>query len=123
MESKKVLVIEDDNILALFYKSLLKRMGYNVVGVIKNSNDVNEAVERLMPDILLMDVKIAGVLDGIETARHLRQNKEMPIVFTTGNSEPETMQRAKEIVNSYYLIKPIMENDLKKVFEGLEVAA
>ncbi len=123
MENKKVLVIEDDSILSLFYRSLLKRMGYSVVGVINNSNDVANAVNKHQPDILLMDVKIAGDADGIETAREIRTGNGMPIIFTTGNSEPETVKRAKEVSNSYYLVKPILEMDLKKVLDGLYAIA
>jgi CheY-like chemotaxis protein len=70
-----------------------------------------------------MDVKIAGDVDGIETAREIRSGSGMPIIFTTGNSEPETVKRAKEVSNSYYLVKPILEMDLKKVLDGLYAIA
>ena len=123
MENKKVLIVEDDSVLSLFYRSLLKRMGYQVCAVVANSDLVEEKLRETSPDFIMMDVKIAGNLDGIDTARKVRETHHLPIIFSTGNSELATMQRAREISNSEYLIKPIMEADLRIAFEKFMIGA
>lgn len=123
MENKKVLIVEDDSVLSLFYRSLLKRMGYQVCAVVANSDLVEDKLLETSPDYIMMDVKISGTLDGIDMARKLRETHDLPIIFSTGNSESATMQRAREISNSDYLIKPILEADLRNAFEKFMIGA
>ncbi|MCB1158009.1 MAG: response regulator [Leptospiraceae bacterium] len=115
----KILIVEDEAILALAVRKQLENLNYSNLIV---SNSVESALQEFhnnTPDIILMDIKIYGDKDGIELAHMIREKSEIPIIFLTGNSDNRTVKRAKDISNSLFLVKPITESELKDALDEL----
>lgn len=119
MKDIKILIVEDEQIVSKFMEKQLTGAGYVVAGCVSNGEEAIERVSTLKPDIVLMDIKIMGSMDGIETADYLRKNYHVPIIFLTSLSDDESFQRAKKTEPFGYLIKPI---DLKEFHRVVEMA-
>ena len=119
MSVAKILIVEDENIVALDLKRRLDKLNYNVVGMAANANRALELVEQFQPDIVLMDIHIQGKTDGIEVAKILFEQYHIPVIFLTAYSEDSTLLRAKESKPYGYLIKPYSERELHA---GIQVA-
>ena len=113
----KILVVEDEQIVAVDIESVLQRLGYCVVGTASSGEEACRIAAESGPDLVLMDVRIDGPLDGIDTARRIRQIREIPVVFLTAYTDDETLGRAKEIEPYGYLVKPFVEPDLQAAIE------
>ncbi len=112
-----ILVVEDEQIVAVDLESVLERLGYHVAGIAATSEQACRAAAQSEPDLVLMDIRIDGPVDGIETARRIRQRRDVPIVFLTAYTDRETLDRAKEIGPHGYLVKPFAERDLQATIE------
>ena len=112
-ENEKILVVEDEGIIAREISIRLKKMGYDVVGIADNGQDAyNKAIEK-KPDLIMMDINIKGDIDGIQTARKILNDYEVPVIFLTAHTDDRTLERAK-MANPYgYVVKPFQEQDLK----------
>lgn len=119
MKDIKILIVEDEQIVSKFMEKQLTGAGYVVAGCVSTGEEAIERVSTLKPDIVLMDIKIMGSMDGIETADYLRKNYHVPIIFLTSLSDDESFQRAKKTEPFGYLIKPI---DLKEFHRVVEMA-
>ena len=113
----KILVVEDEQIVAVDIESVLQRLGYCVVGTASSGEEACRIAAESGPDLVLMDVRIDGPLDGIDTARRIRQISDIPVVFLTAYTDDETLGRAKEIEPYGYLVKPFVEPDLQAAIE------
>jgi signal transduction histidine kinase len=106
-----ILVAEDERITALNLRQKLTRFGYDV-SVVASGDAVLRAIES-RPDLILMDIKLAGSLDGIETAARIPPEYHIPVVYLTAHSDDVTLNRAA-VTNSYgYLLKPFVERELR----------
>jgi DNA-binding NtrC family response regulator len=112
-----ILIVEDELIVAVDVESMLQRLGYRVVGIATTSEEACRTAAASKPDLVLMDIRIDGPIDGIETARQIRQLRDVPIVFLTAYTDRETLDRAKEIGPYGYLVKPFAERDLQATIE------
>ena len=112
MTQAKVLVVEDEMIVALDLQSKLERMGYSVPITCNRGEDAVEQVGELRPDIVLMDINLAGEIDGVEAALRIRDRFFVPVVFLTAFSDEATLQRAKQAHPSGYLLKPFQDKEL-----------
>jgi response regulator of citrate/malate metabolism len=113
MELNKILIIEDDMIIQLFISKVLKSAGFEIVGEGRSCKQALELVAKTKPDLILMDIGIAGDKDGIETAELINQDYDIPILFMTGNSDITTTERARKTNPIDILLKPIDEGRLK----------
>jgi two-component system, response regulator PdtaR len=114
MESrKKILIVEDEFIIAMLIEKQITRLGYNVVDKVTSGAKAIEAVKTYRCDLILMDIKIIGDIDGIETMREIRKFSEVPVIYITGNSDPVTKQKAFETGPAGYIIKPIETDTLR----------
>jgi response regulator of citrate/malate metabolism len=113
MTAQKVVVVEDDMIIQMFLSRVLTSIGFEVLGEARTCNEVLEIVAKNQPDLILMDVGIAGDKDGIETAELLNEKYDIPIIFITGNSDQSTIERAKKVNPVEFIFKPIDEDRLK----------
>jgi PAS domain S-box-containing protein len=112
MEKKKIFVVEDESIVSLEIQSRLKTLGYAVSGAAASGDEAIRKVIELRPDLILMDIRIKGEMDGIETAAEIKKLYDIPIIFLTAYADPTTIQRAK-ITDPYgYIIKPFEEREL-----------
>lgn len=119
MPGQSVLIVEDESVVALDLKLQLKKLGYEVVGVADSGEDAVARVSAQAPDIILMDVRLRGTLDGIQAAEQLRRAHDVPIIFLTSHSDDETVQRAAQTAPYGYLTKPYQ---IKELRAGIEVA-
>lgn len=113
----KILIVEDEQIVAVDIESVLQRLGYCVVGAASSGEEACRMAAESSPDLVLMDIRIDGPLDGIATAGRLREISDVPVVFLTAYTDDETLDRAKEIEPYGYLVKPFVEPDLQAAIE------
>ncbi|MFA9275196.1 MAG: EAL domain-containing protein [Candidatus Aquirickettsiella gammari] len=104
----KVLIVEDESIVALDLQRRLMRLGYDVPRVAASCEQALQAIHDTLPNIVLMDINISGDIDGIDTAAKI----DLPVIFLTAYSEESTLQRAKESKPYGYLVKPFSEREL-----------
>ncbi len=109
---QQVLIVEDESIVALDLQSRLTTLGFTVVGIAKSGDVALRYAHERKPDIVLMDIQLTGSLDGIETARRLRETLQIPVVFLTAYSDQESIDRAKASDAFGYLLKPFQEREL-----------
>lgn len=102
----KILVVEDEANVAQVMRARLESYGYHVCGVVTSGQDAIEAAQRLNPDIILMDIKIEGSMDGIESARQIHSRIEVPIIFLSSYTDETLLERARSAEPFGYIIKP-----------------
>jgi CheY-like chemotaxis protein len=123
MTGETVLVVEDEGLIALHLTETLEKAGYRIVGTAYSGEMVLTALEKSpIPDLILMDIGLAGSIDGLETARRIRQHFDIPILFLTAYSNIAKIEELKSIKFCGYLDKPYLEHDLlaaiKKCLNG-----
>ncbi|MBN2547334.1 MAG: response regulator [Spirochaetes bacterium] len=117
MEKHKILIAEDNTELSIIIQNQLAKIGYDITGIAATGIETINIVKKKLPDIILMDIMLKGDLDGIETASIILKQFDIPIVFLTGNTTQELIEKAK-IIGAYgYLVKPIKKQDLQTTIE------
>jgi AmiR/NasT family two-component response regulator len=109
---RKLLVVEDEPFIAEDIGLILRKLGFDVVGIVDNGADAVREAQRLNPDLVLMDVQLNGPMDGTEAARQIRATSGRPIIFLTGHSDPNVLKRAKETEPYGYILKPFTHREL-----------
>jgi len=117
MEKSKILIVEDEAIIAMEIELSLKKLGYQVLAIVDTGEAAIEKAEILNPDIILMDIRLKGAIDGIKAASQIRSESNIPIIFLTAYAEDDKLERAKLILPFGYLLKPIQDRDLKVTIE------
>ena len=112
MTETRVLVVEDERIVALNLKQRLVRLGYEVTGMAPSGAKALAEIERTRPDVILMDINIEGDIDGIETTSRIPTEYHTPVIYLTAYSEQATLDRAKATKPYGYLLKPFSEREL-----------
>ena len=109
---RRVLIVEDEKVVALDLKRRLTKLGYSVIGTASSADKVLEILKDNMPDVILMDIHIQGDKDGIELAEIINANYAIPIIYLTAYSEQATLDRARSTRPYGYLLKPFSEREL-----------
>jgi PAS domain S-box-containing protein len=109
----KVLIVEDEPIVALDLQQELEQLGCEIVGLAESADEALVAAELCRPDLALMDIRIVGSMDGIQTARLLRSAFHVPVVFLTSYSDETIVGRAAREMPYGYLTKPFQSRELK----------
>ncbi len=117
MESPKILILEDEVLTSTHLERVLRRFRYQVVGVARSGTAALELIAQTSPDLLLADIGLEGDLDGIEVAERARELWNLPTVFITAYSDPETLRRARITEPYGYVIKPFVEQELHASIE------
>jgi len=112
MKKIKVLIVEDELLTATDLQENLSKSGYDIVGIATTAPHAVQITKRDEPDIILLDIKLKGEINGIETAKMIKEYWNGPIIFITGNSEPETFNAAKLVNPNAYLNKPYRFQDV-----------
>ncbi len=112
-----VLVVEDERIVAIDLQEELIRLGYDAYAVASSGEGAIARAAERCPDIVLMDIRLEGPLDGIETAAILRERFGIPCIFLTAHADEATVGRAKEIEPFGYLLKPVHPAELSRSLE------
>lgn len=113
----RIFVVEDEAIVAEDIARTLRRLGYDVAGTAQSGMEALLAVEQTQPHLILMDIKLAGRLDGIQTTAAIRKRWSLPVIYLTSHSDEATLARAKETGPHGYLLKPFNERDLRTAIE------
>lgn len=115
--SAKILVVEDEAIVAEDIAYRLRSLGYDVVGAANSGEEALRQARLAGPDLVLMDIMLKGAMDGVEAAEQISRNLSLPVVFLTAHGDPATFQRAKSTVPRGYVLKPFSEADLHRNIE------
>ncbi|EHQ36754.1 response regulator [Methanoplanus limicola] len=109
---KRILVVEDEMIVAMAIKKSLKNLGYDIVGHSTRGEDAVLKAGELKPDLILMDIRLKGEMDGVDAAERIKSLYGIPVIFLTAHSDLDTMQRAIKAEPAGYLVKPFNEREL-----------
>jgi CheY-like chemotaxis protein len=117
MEQPAIFIVEDEAIVANDIKETLKSLGYTVPGIAKSGELALEKVKEAKPDLILMDIHLAGQLDGVETAGKIHVLYNIPVIYLTAYADKALLERAKVTEPYGYVIKPYDERELHSVIE------
>ena len=117
MTPARILVVEDDRVVARDIQHQLTRIGHTVVGVTPLGEDAVRLALESHPDLVLMDIRLEGALDGVDAAQQIRNRCQVPVVFLTAYADDETLQRARVTEPFGYLLKPFEDSQLRTVIE------
>ena len=113
----KILIVEDEILVATDIQESLESLGYTVQGIADTALKAIEAVEKELPDLILMDINLKGELTGIDAAKAISKNNDVPIIYLTANADLDTVNRAKVALPYGYIIKPFTDKDLQTNIE------
>lgn len=113
----KILVVEDQNIVALDIQNRLKSLNYIVTGTASSGAGAVKKAEETQPDLVLMDIMLKGDMDGVEAAEEIRYRFGIPVVYLTAYADTNTLQRAKITEPFGYILKPFQEKELQSTIE------
>lgn len=119
MEKARILIVEDEAIISMDIKGILEGHGYTVADSAISGEEAVEKASRLKPDLILMDILLAGKIDGIEAAVQIRKKHDIPIIYITSYSDEAKLEKAKITEPYAYIIKPIKE---KELYSNIEAA-
>ena len=117
MDKTRILIVEDERITSDHLRRLLTRLGYDVVGIASNGTAAVEQLNHARPDLLLADIGLSGEIDGVEVASRARSDYDIPVVFLTAFSDPETINRARVPEPYGFIIKPFADEELHASIE------
>ncbi len=117
MARTQVMVVEDEGVVALSLQQKLRGLGYEVPAIVATGEQALQRAAELRPDLILMDIMLAGALDGIEAAHQIRARLDVPIIYLTAYSDDHTIERAKLTEPLGYLLKPFEDQELRITIE------
>jgi len=114
------LIVEDDMVFSYLLQEHLHSMGYNVIETTSYAEQAISKTADIKPDLILMDIKLKGEMDGIDAMKKIREFSNVPVIYISGNSDKMHKQKAEQIGYFDFLIKPISRNMLKTSLLRLE---
>jgi two-component system, response regulator PdtaR len=117
MANPKVLIVEDDKLIAHIEQWRLLKLGYDVCGSAGTGTEALNCVAKMRPDVVLIDISLKGEIDGIETALKIKKDFNIPIIFVSAHFDGATIDRAKAIHPEGFIKKPFDDNDLRIAIE------
>jgi PAS domain S-box-containing protein len=117
MAGEKILIVEDEGIVARETEYRLKDLGYNICGLAASGAEAIKKADKTRPDVVLMDIMLKGEMDGIEAAEQIHSKFSIPVVYVTAHADETTLQRAKRTEPMGYLLKPFNERELHAAIE------
>ncbi|MEQ9187803.1 MAG: response regulator [Cryomorphaceae bacterium] len=112
-----ILVVEDESIVAKDIQVCLRKLGYEVVGIVSSGEEAIEKAREVEPDLVMMDIMLKGEMSGIDAANSIRKTQDIPVIFLTAYTDRDTVDRAKESEPYGYIIKPFKEIDIQTAIE------
>ncbi len=116
---KKVLIIEDEAIISFGYRLRIERMGFEVIGVARSSEEAEALLAQERPDVIIMDVYLKGPRTGLELAQQIHATDPVPILFLTASTNPDIVNAIRALKGARYLAKPISSDGLMDMLEQL----
>lgn len=115
--ARRILPVEDERVVARDLQNRLKKLGYEVPVVASSKAEATSVVEKVRPDLVLMDIRLNGVPEGIDAAREMREKFDLPVIYLTAHSDPETLEQAKVTEPFGYVLKPFEDRELLATIE------
>jgi len=109
---KKILIVEDEGIVSIDIRNVLRNLGYDFIEIVFSGEEALNKTQDWNPDVILMDIGLKGDIDGIEAARIIKNRNNTPIIFLTGFADDNTLARANKINPVGYIIKPINNKEI-----------
>ncbi len=113
----RTLIVEDEGVIALELRDRLTEMGYEIVGPVPTGQEAIDHAREFLPDVVLMDIILAGQMDGIEASEVIKNSLDIPVIFLTAHADERTLQRAKATQPFGYILKPFNERELQVSIE------
>jgi PAS domain S-box-containing protein len=117
MNSAAILIVEDERIVARDIQNRLTVLGYKVVGLTRSGEEAVQLAAQLRPDLVLMDIRLEGPMDGVTAAQEIRARLQLPVVYLTAYADEETLHRARVTEPFGYILKPFEERELRTIIE------
>ncbi len=117
MNSERILIVEDESLIALNLEIILRKLGFIVTSMVTTGEDAIIHAQKEMPDLVLMDINLEAEMDGVEAAKWIYSKFKIPIVFVTAFSDSKLIERAKEAGSFGYLLKPFNKEELYAMIE------
>ena len=115
--SARIIIVEDEAIIAAEIQSIVEALGYTVVGKSRNGDKALDLFASQSPDLALLDITIKGTLNGIDLAKIIKEKYHFPYVFLTSHSDMNTLNAVKETLPYGYIVKPFSNHDLRSAIE------
>ena len=112
MQDRSILIVEDEQIVATELREILTSLGYRIAAAAATGSEALARTEETQPDLILMDIRIKGKMDGIETAGKVADRWDIPVIYLTAHADKETLRRAKLTGPMGYVLKPFSEREL-----------
>jgi DNA-binding NarL/FixJ family response regulator len=112
MSGEQILIVEDQRTVAGAMRTRLRGLGYDVTGIASSGKEAVAKAEELMPDLVLMDIRLGDGIDGIEAARQIRTSLDIPIIYVSAYADQEIIDRAKDTDPAGFINKPFTTKDL-----------
>jgi len=113
----RILLVEDEIIIARDIKNMLIELGYFVWGPVSSGEEAIQIVKEKNPSLVLMDIKLKGELDGIEASEYIHKITNIPIIYITSHTDDQTFNRAKKTNPQGYLVKPLEKFEIKNIID------
>jgi PAS domain S-box-containing protein len=117
MVPAKILVVEDETIVARDIQQSLTRLGYDVPTTATSGEEAIRKTKEINPDLILMDIVLKGQMDGVETVRQINRQFDVPVIYLTAYADDSTLERAKTTSPAGYMLKPFHPNELRPTIE------
>lgn len=112
MRNRRILIVEDEQVVAMDVEVQLAELGYEVTGIATTGPEALQLVETSHPDLVLMDIQLHGKMDGLSVAGQIRERWDVPVIFVTAYTSSDLVARAKEAGPYGYLTKPFSSGEL-----------
>lgn len=119
-EFMKILIVEDEVLIALSYEMAIKNFSNNMIDIAYTGEEAVSKALNMLPDVILMDIQLKGIMNGIEAAIEIKKNHDIPLIYITGNSDDSTRKTALETEPIDYMEKPVDMNRLFVLLKNLE---
>lgn len=117
MAKIKILIVEDESIVAKDIQNSLKKLGYQISAVVNSGDKAIKEIEENRPDLILMDIMLKGKISGIEAAKEIKERFAIPVIFLTAYADDNTLNKAKITEPYGYIIKPFKDKELQTTIE------
>lgn len=117
MDRVRILIVEDEGLIARDVEDMVRNAGYEVCAVVGTGEEAIERAEKTRPDLILMDIILRGAMDGVEAAEKIRERFNIPVIYLTAHTDENTLQRAKLTEPLGYTLKPVEQKELITVIE------
>ncbi len=114
---KRILIIEDETIISFSYRLQLERMGFDVIGTVRSSEEAEQMLRTETPDLIIMDIYLKGEKNGLELAQEIHEKSPVPILFLTASTKSDVISQIHGLKDCQYLSKPINPDSLEDMLQ------